>query len=146
MFKNALNTLIVCALSCTQILAQGNKVDSAGMKTLRLDPTTARGAAVSQVFDDVKFIPLETTKESLFGTISQLNVTDNNYIIYDYDTKAVLIFDKAGKYIAKVNSSKIEKDPNDKGNQEFYGYVLRTENNQDYIQIYSGKKIFYFDL
>jgi len=146
MFKNTLNILLLCALSCTQILAQGNKVDSTGMKTLRLDPSIARGAAASQIFDDVKFIPLETTKESLFGSISQFSVTDNNYILYDYDTKAVLIFDKAGKYIAKVNSSKIEKDPNDKGNQEFYGYVLKTEDNKDYIQIYSGKRIFYFDL
>jgi hypothetical protein len=147
MFKNALNTLILCALSCTQILAQGNKVDSTGMKTFRLDPTTATGAAVSQLFDEVKFIPLETTKESLFGSISQLNVTDNNYILFDYDTRAVLIFDKAGKYIAKVNSSKIEKDPKDKEkNQELWGYVLIKENNQDYIQISSGKKIFYFDL
>jgi hypothetical protein len=146
MFKNALNTLILCALSCTQILAQGNKVDSTGMKTLRLDPTTARGAAASQVFDEVKFIPLETTKESLFGSINQLSVSKDNYIIYDYDTKAVLIFDKAGKYIAKVNSSKIEKDPKDNKVPEFYGFVLKTENNQDYIQISAGKKIFYFDL
>lgn len=146
MFKNALNTLIFCALSCTQILAQGNKVDSTGMKTLRLDPSTARGAAASQVFDEVKFIPLETTKESLFGSISQFVVTDGNYIVYDYDTKAVLIFDRAGKYIAKVNSSKIEKDPKDNKVQEFYGFVLKTENGQDYIQISTGKKIFYFDL
>ncbi|RZL13073.1 MAG: 6-bladed beta-propeller, partial [Pedobacter sp.] len=55
------------------------------MKTLRLDPSTARGAAASQVFDEVKFIPLETTKESLFGSISQFVVTDGNYIVYDYD-------------------------------------------------------------
>ena len=146
MFKNALNTFILCALSCTHILAQGNKVDSTGMKTLRLDPNTARGAAASQVFDEVKFIPLETTKESLFGSISQLSVTKDNYIVWDYDTKAVLIFDKAGKYIAKVNSSKIEKDPKDNKVQEFYGFVLKTENNQSYIQISAGKKAFYFDL
>ena len=146
MFKNALKVLLFSIICCTKILAQGNKVDSTGMKTFRLDPSTARGAAVSQVFDEVKFIPLETTKESLFGTISQFNVTENNYVLFDYDTKAVLIFDKAGKYIAKINSSKIEKDPNDKENQELYGYVLRTENNQDYIQIYAGKKVFYFDL
>ncbi|MEJ7559976.1 MAG: 6-bladed beta-propeller [Pedobacter sp.] len=116
------------------------------MKTLRLDPSTARGAAASQVFEEVKFIPLETTKESLFGSISQFSVTKDNYVIYDYDTKAVLIFDKAGKYIAKVNSSKIAKDPKDKVTPEFHGYVLKTENNQDYIQISSNRNIFYFDL
>lgn len=146
MFKNALKVLLFSIICCTKILAQGNKVDSTGMKTLRLDPSTARGAAVSQVFDEVKFIPLETTKESLFGSISQFNVTENNFVVYDYDTKSVLIFDKSGKYVAKVNSSKIEKDPKDKESQVLYGYLLIKEDNQDYIQIYAGKKVFYFDL
>lgn len=109
MLKKTLFLVIYLALISTTALAQGDKVDSAGMKVLRIDPSRAKGVAVSQVFDEVKFIPLETNGESLFGTISQLSVTEHNFILYDYDTKAVLIFDKAGKYIAKVNSSKIEK-------------------------------------
>ena len=116
------------------------------MVTLRIDPSAARGAAVSQVFEEVKFIPLETNKESLFGAINQLEVTDDHYIIHDYDTKAVLIFNKNGKYISKINASKIEKDPDDKNSQDFWGFQLKTENNQIYIQIYAGKKILYFDL
>lgn len=146
MFKFALSSFIICTLSYGQVTAQANKIDSSEMRTLRIDPSTARGAAVSQVFDEVKFIPLETTKESLFGSINMLKVTDDNFIIHDYDTKAVLIFNKAGKYIAKIDASKIEKDPDDKNSQNFWGFELRTENNQSYIQIYAGKKILYFDL
>lgn len=146
MLKFALQSLIIWAFSYGHIMAQAGKVDSTGMRTLRIDPSSARGAAVSQIFDEVKFIPLETTKESLFGAISQLGVTDENFIIHDYDTKAVLIFNKLGKYIAKINESKIEKDPDDKNSQNFWGFQLKTENNQTYIQIYAGKKILYFDL
>jgi hypothetical protein len=84
------------------------------MRTLRIDPTTARGAAASQVFEEIKFIPLETTKESLFGSIHQFRIADGNYVIWDYDTKAILIFNKDGKYKAKINASKIKQDPADK--------------------------------
>lgn len=56
--------------------SQAGKVDSTGMVTLRIDPQTARGANVSQVFDEVKFIPLETTKESLFGSINDLKIVE----------------------------------------------------------------------
>ncbi|WP_449436084.1 6-bladed beta-propeller [Pedobacter steynii] len=87
------------------------KIDSSKMVTLRIDPSSARGSTVSQFFDEVNFIPLETTKESLFGSISQLKMTNDNYFVFDWETKAVLIFTKSGKYVAKVSASKIEKDP-----------------------------------
>src|SRR5687768_960534 len=98
MLKITLNALILCLFSCFNLFAQGTKIDSSEMVTLRIDPESSRGAAVSQVFDEVQFIPLETTKESLFGSVSQLEVTDKNYIIYDYDTRSIFIFSKEGKY------------------------------------------------
>lgn len=70
---------------------------------LRIDPARAYGGAVSEYFENVKYIPLETTKESLFGEINQMIVTDNSVVIYDIDTKAVLFFTLEGKYISKVN-------------------------------------------
>jgi hypothetical protein len=146
MIKLALPTLLLFSLLCSRALAQASKVDSSEMKTLRIDPSTARGASASQIFDEVKYIPLETTKESLFGSISQLKVTTDYYIIYDYDTKAILIFDKQGKYKTKINGTKIEKDPDNKNSQDFYGFSLVTENDQQVIQLKSGKYNFYFDL
>lgn len=70
---------------------------------LRIDPAQAYGGGVSEYFENVQYIPLETTKESLFGEINQMIVTDNSIVIYDFDTKAVLFFTKEGKYISKVN-------------------------------------------
>ncbi|WP_285059969.1 6-bladed beta-propeller [Pedobacter ginsengisoli] len=145
MLKFALSSLIICTFLCGRMMAQASKVDSTGMRTLRIDPFAARGASVSQFFDEVTFTPLETTKESLFGAIQQLKVTDEHYIIYDWETKAVLIFTNAGKYVAKINASKIEKDPKVK-DQSFYGFNIKKEDGQTLIEISSGKQIYYFDL
>ncbi|KQM66330.1 hypothetical protein ASE74_07920 [Pedobacter sp. Leaf216] len=131
---------------CTAAWAQQGKIDSTEMLTLRIDPQTAHGAAVSQIFSEVEFIPLETTKESLFGSISQLKIMEDNYVIYDYDTKAILIFGKDGKYRAKINASNIEQDKNEKNKSEFYGFIPEQENNTSYIVVYAGVRIFYFDL
>ncbi|HEY9535715.1 MAG TPA: 6-bladed beta-propeller [Mucilaginibacter sp.] len=80
-------------------------VDSSHAVTLRVDPSNAMGGNVSDFFSKVDYIPLETTKESLFGSISQLQITDDYYIIFDYNTHAILIFTKAGKFHAKIKSS-----------------------------------------
>ncbi|WP_276091464.1 6-bladed beta-propeller [Pedobacter sp. JY14-1] len=146
MTKHALFSIITCTFLSSQLMAQTGKIDSTGYRTLRIDPDAARGASVSQIFDEVKFIPLETTKESMFGSISQLRVTDDRYIIWDYDTKSILIFTKDGKYKAKINGSKIEKDPSSKQSQEFWGFTLRNENNNPVIQVSTGKNIHYFDI
>lgn len=125
---------------------QGAKIDSSGMVTLRIDPQTARGANVSQVFDEVQFIPLETTKGSLFGSISDLSLLKDRFIIFDADTKAVLIFTKDGKYKTKIDASKIPTVDADKNKTEVYGYKIVDEDKDSLIAIYSNKYIFYFDL
>jgi hypothetical protein len=131
---------------CTAAWAQQGKIDSTEMLTLRIDPQSARGAAVSQVFSEVEFIPLETTKESLFGNISQLKIIDDHYIIFDYDTKSILIFGNDGKYKAKINANNMQPEKNDKNKTEFYGFITEKENNSNYIVVFTGPRIFYFDL
>ncbi|MEE1945803.1 6-bladed beta-propeller [Pedobacter sp. KR3-3] len=134
-----------CALFGHCAMAQTAKVDSSHVQTLRIDPASATGAPVSEIFDEVSFTPLETTKESLFGSIAQLEILNNHYIIFDYDTKAVLIFTKAGKYKTKIDASKlpIEGDSKDRN---LWGFRLQEENGITYIQIYSSKFFFYYDI
>ncbi|HEY0667620.1 MAG TPA: 6-bladed beta-propeller [Sphingobacteriaceae bacterium] len=127
-------------------LGQQGIVDSSGMVTLRIDPQTARGANVSQFFDEVKFIPIETTKESLFGGISDLKILKNQFVLFDHDTKAVLIFTKEGKFKGRIDASKIPKDDADKTKTELYGYRIVEENKDSLIAIYSSKYYFCFDL
>lgn len=69
---------------------------------LRIDPNYASSGSVSQLFDSVNYIPLETTKESLFGTIAKMVVTDEYFIIQDESTSAILLFEKNGKFHAKI--------------------------------------------
>jgi hypothetical protein len=81
---------------------QSTHLNAQAVEKLRIDPAMAFGGAVSEYFDQVNYVPLETNKESLFGDISQLVITDSSYVIHDYDTKAVLFFSLAGKYITKI--------------------------------------------
>lgn len=71
---------------------------------LRIDPSNAFGGTVSNYFSKIDYIPLETNKQSLFGDISQLLVTDSSYVIFDRDTRSVLFFTKEGKFINKINT------------------------------------------
>ncbi len=72
-------------------------------QTLRIDPAFASGLPASQVFEEINYIPLETTKESLFGTINQLEINDQYFIIFDRSTNAILLFEKNGKFHAKIS-------------------------------------------
>lgn len=74
---------------------------SAQSKTLYIDPSKTVGAPASRIFDDIRFIPLETTRKSIFGAIRQLVVTDSLFIILDNDTNALYFFSKQGKFILK---------------------------------------------
>lgn len=125
---------------------QTAKVDSSSMITLRIDPESARGATVSQIFDDVEFIPLETTKESLFGGISQLSLTKDYFVIFDYDTKSVLIFKKDGKFHAKINADLMKSEEESKNDNAFYGFQLVTSGTQEQIMTRTSKYTYYFDL
>lgn len=75
---------------------------SLAQRKIRIDPALAKGASVSEVFREVSYLPLETTKNSRFGRIDQLIVTDEYYIILDYDTNSILIFYKSGKFHSKI--------------------------------------------
>jgi hypothetical protein len=97
-------------VAATPVLAQKViKVDSSHVKTLRIDPSNAVGGVASDFFAEVNYIPLETTNESLFGSISKLEITEDYYIILDQNTHCVLIFTRAGKFHTKIKSS--EKSP-----------------------------------
>jgi hypothetical protein len=96
---------IICLLVARAICADAQKVikvDSTHCETLHIDPSNASGGNVADVFEKLNYIPLETTPESLFGRISQLEIVDNYYIILDESTGCIVIFNKDGKYHAKI--------------------------------------------
>jgi len=135
--------LLCCVLRCFGALAQTAKVDSSAMQVLRIDPSSAVGAPVSEIFDEVQFIPLETTKESVFGSVNQFEVLGNTFVVFDHDTKSVLFFAKDGKYKSKIDASKLPPAPDSKDRQIF-GFELMEEDGISYICVYTPKLQLYY--
>jgi hypothetical protein len=100
--------------------------------TLKIAPSSAASVMASQVFDEVNYIPLETTNESLFGTINKLFVTDKYFIIFDNDTHCILFFFKDGKFHCKINC-----DPH------AYGITVNKEKNE--VVFNKNGNLWYYD-
>lgn len=70
---------------------------------LRIDLDRSFGGAFSEYLSDIEYIPLENTKISRFGQISNLILTDSSFVITDKDTKSILFFSPSGKFFNKVS-------------------------------------------
>ncbi|NIG53350.1 6-bladed beta-propeller [Chitinophaga sp. Cy-1792] len=87
------------------VLSFSKTVFSQEVTKIRIDPASAYGGNVNDFFEKIEYIPLETNKESLFGDISRLIITDKSYIVYDWDTKSILFFATDGKFISRFKES-----------------------------------------
>lgn len=75
-----------------------------------IDPRKVSGGKVSDHFSEIEYIPLETTKNSLFGVPQWLIITDSSIVIGDRDTWQLLFFDAKGRFIVKYPLPKEVKD------------------------------------
>jgi hypothetical protein len=93
-----------CLIFCLFVLIESPVIaqDAAENKILRIDPSNTISVTASLILNEVNYIPLETNKESLFGFISQLGVTNEYFIIRDPDTKSILFFYRNGKFHCKI--------------------------------------------
>lgn len=114
---------------------------------IRIDPAQASGGPISTFFEEVKYIPLETTKQSLFGQISQLCVTGNYFIILDYDTNSILFFTKEGKFHCRIGMGNIGKDVSPIGvnyfvvNPEQKEISFKINESQRWVYNFDGRKL-----
>lgn len=104
---------IICRIIYTLILSYSGIVYGQKEITIRIDPSTARGGTASQIFESIDFIPLETNKESLFGTINQLEIADSLIFILDISSRSLYIFRKDGTFKIKIKSG---------GPDKFFGF------------------------
>ncbi|MES2810364.1 MAG: 6-bladed beta-propeller [Bacteroidota bacterium] len=95
------------AVACPAFAQRTVQTDTSHYQTLRIDPGNAMGGNASDFFEEINYIPLETTPESLYGSIAQLEVVDDYFIIRDDGTRAILIFKKSGKFHAKIKSASV---------------------------------------
>lgn len=81
------------------------KAVSQGFPKVRIDLDRAYGGAFSDHLDSIEYIPLENTKESEFGEVSNLIITDVGFVITDVDTRSVLFFSTSGKFLRRISKS-----------------------------------------
>ncbi len=98
------------------------KLDAQKIIDIRIDPNNATGGTAMHVFDSIKYIPLETTKESLFANIDQLEVDDDYFFINDMSQRSILIFYQNGNFYKRIRTGAQNK---------FFGYfTLDREHKQ----------------
>ena len=84
---------------------------------------------------NVKYIPLETTRESVIGEISKVILHKGNfYIMDDNITKTVFVFDGNGKFITKI--CRRGRGPGEYN--DLWDFDIDTENDQ--ILLYCGPR------
>jgi len=72
---------------------------------IRIDPFTAVGGLSSDLFDSIRYVPLETNQQSAFSTITQLEVTDKYYVVLDARLNTIFFFNHNGKFSHKIDKN-----------------------------------------
>lgn len=99
-----ISILIILVIFPRLVSSQSFVVDTFHSREIRIDPEEAYGAEISDLATGVECIPLETTSESYFGQVDRLEVVRDTLIIYDEETDAILIFNRIGKFVNKINT------------------------------------------
>lgn len=87
----------ILLLSCTPNSKKETKV----RHIINIDINKGIVFNASESVDSLRYITLETTKESIINKIDKIYVTDSVIIIYDSKLNEILQFDKTGKFIRK---------------------------------------------
>ena len=91
--------------------------------------------------DSIKLIKLETSDESLIGTISRIFIVDDLIFVADYSiTKSIFAFDFEGNYLYKIN--KIGGGPGEYQNLN----MVHIDNENIFILDWISWKIIKYDL
>ncbi|WP_344850118.1 6-bladed beta-propeller [Pedobacter jeongneungensis] len=104
LMTNRLLLVFFFLLEIGKSFSQQVTIDTTNVTLLRIAPETAMGGNAALFIDKVNYIPLQTSKESEFGSITQLEVTDSFFIILDQATNSVLLFDRMGNFYRKIQT------------------------------------------
>jgi len=102
-----------------------------------VDPTYARGGGASDFFDEISFIPLETTNESSFGILQDMQVSKNYFAFADIITKAIFVFKSDGSFHYKITELPFLGKSAPGFFRALSGFVLQESTEMIYI-VYQG--------
>jgi len=111
----------------------GNKKNS--FKLSLSDIEGAEKYDLNDIFDSIHYVPLQTTKESTFSKINQMEVTDKYFIISDRATNSILVFGKDGTFKFKLKSNDISDFTVD----ETKGHIVFQDKHLRKVYIYNFK-------
>ena len=117
--------LLISALRCTE---------STKVKTISINPKEAEEIKLSEFIDTVKYIKLQTDSTCYSGRILDIIIRDKYIYLNDNSQNAIIIFNKKGKFVAKLNK-------HGKGPEEYSsidGFVV--DSNEEYIEILDNIK------
>ncbi|MBR4590534.1 MAG: 6-bladed beta-propeller [Bacteroidaceae bacterium] len=79
----------------------------AGVKTIKIENfENEMYCKYSDLYSDVRYVPLEYTQNSMVGNVHEMLITKNNdIVILDYYAKAIFLFDSEGKYKNRIGDA-----------------------------------------
>jgi hypothetical protein len=142
MQKIILLIIIATCVSCHKSSTSINNANSASEKIVIDSIKHINFIAYSDLFEDVKFIKLETCDESLIGRIDKVLYYDRKFFILDQiESKSVFVFDEYGKFLRKIGSSGMGpgefEEPNEINIDEFLNQIVVYNNSKRALQFYS---------
>ena len=93
--------ILLCAIvSCNN----HNQVKFSKLETIDLDKglKNKKELVLSQIATDIQYIPLETKKECLITSVSQIFTFRDRIIVFDDRQRNIYLFDNKGKFIRKI--------------------------------------------
>lgn len=117
-----------------------HSIDLSAIDTLNIDsPNLSDKHLIDQkdVFDSIRYIPLETTQLSIFSAINQLEVTPEHFFILDWSTNKIVIFKRDGKFVNTIKCKTVREFAVNRFNQNIVYQEL--SNDTTYIYNYKGK-------
>lgn len=132
---------LITVIGCSERDRIGTSTKTEDLISIDLDELEI-GAPISysELFDDIKFIELESTPNSLLGKISKvIYYNDTIYVMDKSVSKAVFLFNQDGKFISKIGN--IGKGPGEYINISDFCLDKKDNRvmliNSDYKCIYS---------
>lgn len=84
---------------------QIKKFNTRKSERISINPKIDNSILASEIFQNIKLIPLETNSKSIIGEIDKIQFYDGNYFILDRrKQKAVFVFDSLGSFIQKIGN------------------------------------------
>ena len=71
--------------------------------TIRVDLDNPVEASLFDYFSSIELLPLETSPDALIAGVSKMVIHQNSYYVLDKRQCIIFVFDKAGKYLFKID-------------------------------------------